>query len=152
MPTVSDPNARYPYVLESDLDKPIDEMPVFFFRIWTMRQFRAKAKTITSLTKGTDNDEVFDAAISVITDALVDWHNVRLPGSESLLPFDPENKRAIEDIVGVNELLELAYAVRNQEPDPETKKKLSWPSSSAQDSADKQPAGDQQTASDQSTQ
>lgn len=142
MPTVSDPKARYEYVLRSDRDKPIEERPVFFFQVWTVRHYRAQKVTIDALELGKDNEEVMDASVSLVTGALVDWHNVRVPGGESLLPFDAEDKDAIEDVVGVDELMELAFAVANQRPSPEDKKKLSSQLTSDSDSADQKPVED----------
>ncbi len=140
MPIVSDPKARYEYVLESDSEEPIESRAVFFFRVMTTRKYRASLKTITALRHGQSNDKVFDAAMSLITDNLVDWHNIRMPGGESLLPFDPKDEGAIQDIVGIDEMMELAFAVVNQLGSAEDKKKLSSESTSPSDSADVKPA------------
>lgn len=151
MPIVSDPKARYPYVLESDRAKDPASCPIFFFQIWTVREYRAQMKTIADLTGGKGNDEVFDAAVTLIGSALLDWNNVR-NRSGALVPFDATAKDQIVDIVGINELMEIAYAVVNQEPDPETKKKLYSQLASAPDSAEKKTAEVQSGAPDQSTQ
>ena len=148
MPTVSDPNAKYPYVLESDQAKDPATRPIFFLQIWTVREYRGQMKTIAQLTGGKGNDEVFDAAVSLIGSALVDWNNVR-NRSGQLVPFDAEAEDPIVDLVSVNELMELAFAVVNQEPDAETKKKLLSPSPSEPAVAASKTAEGSQPASDQ---
>jgi hypothetical protein len=148
MSVVSDPTGKYPYILESDREKDLEQCPIFFLQIWTFREYRAQLETITALSDGSGNDEVFDAAISLIGSSLVNWKNLR-NRSGDLVPFNAAVKDPIVDMVNVNELMELAFAVVNQEPDAETKKKLSSPSPSEPADADKQTVEDSQTADGQ---
>lgn len=151
MSLVSDPQAKYAYVLESDREKSTENQPVFFFKLWTVRYYRNQLATITKFEDSTDNDEVFGAAISLINDGLLDWSNVKGP-TGNVLPFDPEDKEAIQDVVSTHEMMELAYAVINQKPSAEDKKKLSSPSTSPTACAEPVPAEDQPAATENPTQ
>lgn len=151
MPIRNDPNSDFRYVLASDRDKPSGSQPAFFFKTLSLRQFRTMNDTIQAFEDSTGNDEIFGAALKLIGDNLTGWANMTDgPGGENL-KFDP-GPESLDDLLGCVEIMELAFAVINQRPSAEDKKKLSSQSTSPSVSADPEPVGAQANASENQTQ
>lgn len=151
MPIRNDPKSDFRYVLESDRDKPPESQPAFFFKTLSLRQFRTMGNTIAAFEDSQKNDEIFDAALKIIGDNLTAWSNITDgPGGE-VLPFD-SGPESLDDLLGCNEIMELALTVIHQQGSPEDKKKLSSQSTSLSASADPEHAGDREDAAENPTQ
>lgn len=129
MPLCMDPQARVPYVLESDRGK--EKPPTFFLRPLTVRLFR-EANTIDDQMRGAEDP--ITVLMNGIRLGLVGWENVTSEEGKPI-PFAAES---LEDVIGMQEAVELIRAVNTAGKLSIDEKKVSdlLPSSSMDNSAE----------------
>jgi len=115
MPVFLEPDQRFPVVLASDKDKPVESRPTFFAKSQSMRGQRRIAAVLDRLTedKEVTHDELLDDIIEALGGVLTGWQNMGQPYS----------KDALEDVLSYTEARELLRLVAyNQHVSLEEKK------------------------------
>ena len=125
MSIAANPKATFDYVLESDRGN--ENPPVFVLRYLPADEWQLLQRQ-SDMTEGIDEGhQVVHAAKKIITAGLVDWRNVILANGS---PADYDAS-IIGKVASLEDIMELMYAVVNQRPSPEDKKKLSSQSPSS---------------------
>lgn len=76
MPIFLEPDQRFPIVLGSDKDKPIETRPMFFVKSLSMRgQLKLSTEMDLALSHSTTS-EIFEATCNLINDNVVGWKNM----------------------------------------------------------------------------
>lgn len=76
MPLCLEPNQRFPIVLDSDADKPLDTRPTFFVVSLSMReQIKLSAGMDAALNHDT-TEAIFDATCKLLENYIVGWSNM----------------------------------------------------------------------------
>jgi len=78
MPLFFEPGQKYPIILDSDADKPIDVQPTFYARSQSMRG-QQRVGTVLDLWTSSPNisiAELFDETIAVLAEVFVGWQNM----------------------------------------------------------------------------
>jgi|AGTN01.1.fsa_nt_gi hypothetical protein len=134
MPRACDPNQRFPYVLESDRSKPVDEQPKFWFRAMNGREWIQAAAIHDQLDESESGRLRLNRIYDCIRVGLVDWTGVvDRDGREE--PFNPDR---LDVVVGLIEARELMYAMFDESKLLAAEKKTSEsPCSSTTDSSAK---------------
>ena len=129
MPLAIDPEARVPYVLESDRGK--EKPPKFFLRPLTVRQFRVANSIDERMNAAEDSVTVLMDGVRA---GLVGWENITNVSGQPI-PYDPE---ALEDVLSMTEAVELMRAVQTAGKLDASEKKVSdsLPCSNTDNSAD----------------
>jgi len=103
MPVFLEPDCKFPVVLDSDADKPIETRPTFYAKSQSMRGQERIGEILDRLT--TDNNvtqkQLFDDACQVLSEVVCDWENM------SGIPYvgTPDSFRGILDYAESRELL-----------------------------------------------
>ena len=113
MPIFLEPDQRFPIVLDSDKDKPIESRPTFFVKSLSMRgQLRLSTAMDEALSHSTAN-EIFEATCKLISEHVVGWKNMG----------DFEYGCDVAEFLAHSEARELLSKVlSNQHVSPEEKK------------------------------
>lgn len=112
MPLSLEPDKRFPIVLESDIDKPIESRPTFYALSKSMRGYESLAERYDNLP----TDSVvshFDAIVELLKENIVDASNMGKPFAEI-------DYRELLTIAEAKELIRKVMA--NQHVSPEEKK------------------------------
>lgn len=115
MPVFLEPDQKFPIVLASDKDKPIELRPTFFAKSQSMRGQRRIAAVLDRLTedKEVTASQLFDDVVEALGNVLVGWQNMGRPYT----------KEALEDVLSYTEARELLRLVSyNQHVTLEEKK------------------------------
>ena len=115
MPVFLEPDQKFPVVLASDKDKPVESRPTFFARSQSMRGQRRISVVLDRLTddKEVTASQLFDDVIEALGGVLTGWQNMG----------QPYTKEALEDVLSYTEARELLRLVAyNQHVTPEEKK------------------------------
>jgi hypothetical protein len=116
VPIFLEPDQRFPIVLASDKDKPVESRPTFFAKSQSMRGQRRICNVLDRMTsdESVKPDELFDDALNVLSEVLVGWKNM---GDNA---FGRDGLEAVLSYAESRELMRLvAY---NSHVDPEEKK------------------------------
>ncbi len=116
MPLFLEPDQRFPIVLDSDKDKPIESRPTFFAKSQSMRGQRKLASVLERMTEDKDvtAGQLFDDALDVLASVLVGWENM---GDHVF------SREGLEDVLNYSESRQLMRLVSyNQHVNPEEKK------------------------------
>ena len=78
MPVFLEPDCKFPVVLDSDADKPIETRPTFYAKSQSMRGQKRIADVLDRLTEDKDvtTDELFNDAVETLFFAFVGWENM----------------------------------------------------------------------------
>jgi len=116
MPIFLEPDQRFPVVLDSDKDKPVESRPTFFAKSQSMRGQRKISQVLDRMFSDEDvkPDELFNDALDVLSDVLVGWKN--MGGIEF-------SRDGLEEVLNYSEARDLMRLVaRNQHLNHEEKK------------------------------
>ena len=119
MPIFLEPDQRFPIVLDSDLDKPIESRPTFYAVSQSMRGQRKIAAVLDRMFDKDDQpdiDELYGDAVDLLGSVLVGWKN--MGGIE----FSEE---ALEDVLDYMEARELMRKIANNQHVTKEEKKSS---------------------------
>lgn len=76
MPLFLEPDQRFPIVLESDKDKPIEKRPTFYARSQSMRGIRKIAEVVDQMDSAQKMDEMLKLVLDELMDCLTGWANM----------------------------------------------------------------------------
>ncbi len=77
MPLFLEPDQRFPIVLDSDLDKPIDSRPTFYARSLSMRAQNELSSAIDGIFEhAKSTTDICDRTVEVLDGKLVGWSNM----------------------------------------------------------------------------
>jgi hypothetical protein len=76
MPLFLEPDQRFPIVLDSDKDKPIESRPTFFAKSQSMRSQLALSTAMDEALSHKTTQEIFDATCCLIADNITGWANM----------------------------------------------------------------------------
>ncbi len=115
MPIFLEPDQRFPIVLASDKDKPIETRPTFFAKSQSMRGQRKISQVLDRMFSDEDvkPDELFDDALNVLSEVLVGWKNM---GEHEF------SRDGLEAVLCYSEARALMWQVAQNQIDPEEKK------------------------------
>ncbi len=113
MPRFLEPNQKFPIVLDSDKDKPIDLRPTFFAKSLSMREQNKLGAQLDEAFAHKTTVAIFDATCELLKEHLVGWQNM---GSY-------EFGCDVQEFLGHDEAREILRKVlANQHVTPEEKK------------------------------
>jgi hypothetical protein len=114
MPLFLEPDQRFPIVLESDKDKPVESRPTFYAKSQSMRGIRKIAEVIDQMDSASNMDEMLRLILDELMDCLTGWTNM---GSYEF------SRVSLEIVLTYPEARELLRKVMaNQHVQPEEKK------------------------------
>ena len=78
MPVFLEPDCKFPVVLDSDADKPIETRPTFYAKSQSMRGQKRIADVLDRLTTDKDvtTDELFSDVVEALAVAFTGWENM----------------------------------------------------------------------------
>ena len=76
MPRFLEPDQKFPIVLDSDKDKPIESRPTFFARSLCMREQTRLGVELDEAFARPTLEEIFTATCDLLTKYLVGWKNM----------------------------------------------------------------------------
>jgi len=76
MPIALEPNLKFPVVLDSDADKPVESRPTFYSRSLTMREQQKLSEEMDESLQNKTTDEIFQATCKLLKKYLVGWSNM----------------------------------------------------------------------------
>jgi len=113
MPRALEPNQRFPVVLDSDKNKPVESQPTFFAKSLSMRdQTKLSSELDEAFAKPT-TAEIFEATCEILNRYIVGWKNMG----------DFSHGCDVQEFLGIDEARELLRKVyANQHVTTEEKK------------------------------
>lgn len=96
------PNVKFPVVLEGDRELPDEQQPTFWFRTYSLGEWRGKLAT-----KPETQADKLEFMEGILKDALVDWVNVVDPKTGDVLAFNPDDLHRVIDMDGAAEMFDL---------------------------------------------
>lgn len=76
MPRFLEPNQKFPIVLDSDKDKPIESRPTFFAKSLSMREQTKLGTQLDEAFGHATTDAIFGATCELLKEYLVGWKNM----------------------------------------------------------------------------
>lgn len=115
MPVFLDPDATFPVVLDSDLDKPAESRPTFWVKAQSMRGQLTLGDVLDKMHDGEPTTEVlFERACEELSKVVIRWEN--MGGYEC-------NKESMQEVLSYFELREIIRkTMYEQHLQPEEKK------------------------------
>lgn len=76
MPISLEPDQKFPVVLDTDMTKPVETRPVFYFPSVSMRKYSTLCHEIDAAVELPTAVEIFEANCKLLKDYCVGWKNM----------------------------------------------------------------------------